>query len=246
MAVYSFRGERLSEHSYLTLRLYVTAFGERHEKLISARLALSKDVASLLMRSSCLLHDVGKALRDYQTRMGSFQFHELVSGYFVYETLLSILKGKDLGNYRPSSLARTAALAVIQHHQAMRSLEEILSEGFKAIPLGSGISEEVVEEIRLAARMSANTLPCAQDVLNAFQEAVESSSGELEKRVGQFCEGMIKWLKGIDVGDGEAWLLLLRYQPLLSAPLQVCDSFAALLTRRGQLRGIHRGFLSLL
>jgi CRISPR-associated endonuclease Cas3-HD len=105
MRIYSFVGETLAEHSYLTLRLYLSAFGERHERVLACKVAsegIEREEIKRAMRIACLLHDTGKSCNEFQERLREFvrgnnnrkhpgfPCHEVLSAYFTYETLIRL------------------------------------------------------------------------------------------------------------------------------------------------------------
>jgi CRISPR-associated endonuclease Cas3-HD len=251
MVVFSFKGERLAEHSYLVLRVYCGAFGVAHENLISRRLNLDPKLVSRSLRTACLLHDTGKSLNEFQRNLirdGGFAFHEVISAYFTYEVLHATLQHIDpVARYL---LAFAATYAVLQHHQAMRSLKEVLEKSKESLPLSGGISEEVVSEIELAAQMSANLLD-VHDVINVFSEKVhEISRKELNMKLSEFFADFLKLIEGQSPINADEWAKpwneIQHALPLFTAPLQLSDYLAAYITRGGKLRELHKEALLLL
>lgn len=241
MVVYSFCGERLSEHSYLTLRLYMTAFGEWHERVTAKKLGLEDPrELSCALRTACLLHDVGKALKKFQERVrqdkkAGFPFHEIVSSYFTFKTLVFYIEHK--------SIAAAAALAVLQHHQAMRSIEETLIDGLKRLPLDEGMEESVIEEIKMAASMSEGMTP----IIKNFEEVFEHEPKHIKEELSKFIGKLKSWLKTSAPGDEDMlWNYLKHIQPMFNAPLQLSDNLAAFLVRGGSFRMLHAETIKLL
>jgi CRISPR-associated endonuclease Cas3-HD len=257
MVVYSYKGERLAEHSYLVLRLYCGAFGTAHEKLVAKRLRMSPELVARTLRTACLLHDAGKALTKFQEALKQergMPFHEVVSALLVYDTLSLALF--DEGPVVRHALSFAAAYAVLQHHQAMRGFREALHSGLThLLRLGGGIDDGVVEEVKLAARM-AEYLFDAGGVLEAFERSVERASREgLCTMLQEFMTTFTNIASGhapasIALGRSSEWAAtwgrLQTALPLFSAPLQLCDYLAAYLARGGRLRALHREALLLL
>jgi CRISPR-associated endonuclease Cas3-HD len=257
VVVYSWKGERLAEHSYLVLRLYCGIFGQRHEKLIANRLNVDIKPVSETTRIACILHDVGKALKKFQLSArqgGSFRFHEVISAFFTYDTLCNVLSDTDVVLRYQLSFA--AAYAVIQHHQAMRGgLWKVLEKSFEVLPLDSGIDEGLVDEIAMAVQMTTHLFD-ASKALEVFKERVEEVSKQgLKRKLQEFKFYFKYWInqgipRNIHSGKtkswGEAWEKLQLTLPLFVAPLQLCDHLAAFITRGGKGRRLHREALSLL
>jgi len=158
MVVYSYRGERLAEHSYLVLRLYCGAFGLPHEMLVARRVGADLKFVTLTMRATYLLHDVGKALVSFQhniERGRGAPFHEVVSACLTYDTLrAALLKWKTSIVVR-HQLSLAAAYAVLQHHQAMRGFKKVLNEGLSYLSsAGCCLHEDLVTEVTLTATMA--------------------------------------------------------------------------------------------
>lgn len=246
--IYSFRGERLAEHSYLVLRLYCEAFGSAHERLIAKRLDIDPYPVSVAMRAACLLHDVGKALTEYQHRIvqgWGAPFHEIVSAYATYYTLCNALSRQKPAVRNALSFAATCA--VLQHHQAMRSFQEVL-ESWCQLPLASGIDTGVVEEVELAAHMAEHLFD-AREMLEALKKIIDEASSreQLHKFVNHFRE-LLGGKAPASVGSewGATWGRLQRLLPLFTAPLQLCDYLAAYITRGGRPRALHREALIML
>jgi CRISPR-associated endonuclease Cas3-HD len=257
MVVYSYKGERLAEHSYLVLRLYCGAFGTAHEKLVAKRLRMSPGLVARTLRTACLLHDAGKALTKFQEALKQergMPFHEVVSALLVYDTLSLALF--DEGPVVRHALSFAAAYAVLQHHQAMRGFREALHSGLThLLRLGGGIDDGVVEEVKLAARMAEHLFD-AGGVLEAFERSVERASREgLCTMLQEFMTTFTNIASGhapasIALGRSSEWAAtwgkLQTALPLFSAPLQLCDYLAAYLARGGRLRALHREALLLL
>jgi CRISPR-associated endonuclease Cas3-HD len=256
MVVYSFKGERLAEHSYLVFRLYHEMFGPTHERLVAKRLGVDPRQVSEAECAACLLHDVGKALNGFQRGMErgeGFRFHEVVSAFFTYDTLRNSLFDADY--VVRHLLGFAAAYAVLQHHQAMRGLSKAFEESSRLLPLSGGIDRDVVSEIMMAAQMAAHLFD-ASKVLEAFKDRVEAASRE----------GLRVWFEGLRYKLGgvmergapqdippdrmkdwtKVWGRLQLALPLFTAPLQLCDYLAALVTRGGRMRRLHRESLLLL
>jgi CRISPR-associated endonuclease Cas3-HD len=258
MVVYSYKGERLAEHSYLVLRLYCGAFGTSHEKLVAKRLGMSPELVARTLRTACLLHDAGKALTKFQEAVKQergMPFHEVVSALLVYDTLSLALF--DEGPVVRHALSFAAAYAVLQHHQAMRGFRAVLQEGLQhLIRLGCSIDKGVVEEVRLAARMVEHLFD-AGSVLEAFERSVERASSEgLCTMLQEFMTTFTNIASGhapasVALGRSSEWVAtwgrLQTALPLFSAPLQLCDYLAAYLARgERRLRALHREALLLL
>jgi len=256
MVIYSSKGERLAEHSFLVLRLYHGMFGPRHERLVANRLGVDLTFVSEAMRTACLLHDVGKALKKFQEGVKEgkgFKFHEVVSALFTYNTLRNALSGADV--LIKHCLSFAAAYAVLQHHQAMRDLQEVFSEGLKSLPLDGGIDDNVVNEIAMAAQMAVHLFD-ASKVLEAFKEEVEKVPKEglsvkLQELVSDFNEimasGHPRGMPSSWAGRwAAAWAKLQSALPLFVAPLQLSDYLAAFIVRGGRYRRLHREALLLL
>jgi len=259
MVIYSSVGERLAEHSYLVLRLYCGMFGQRHEKLIANRLNVDLKLVSEAMRIACLLHDVGKALKGFQQKAlqgGGFRFHEVVSALFTYDTLRNVLSDADVVTRYQLSFA--AAYAVIQHHQAMRGLHEVLRKSFELLPLDSGIDEGLVDEIVMAVQMATHLFDPGK-ALEIFRERVEEISKRgLKEELQGFKTDFECWItsgapRNIPsnrinrIGSWtKAWERTQRALPLFIAPLQLSDYLAAFITRGGRVRRLHREALLLL
>jgi CRISPR-associated endonuclease Cas3-HD len=257
MVVYSYRGERLAEHSYLVLRLYCGAFGAAHEKLVARRVGISPELVAMSLRAACLLHDTGKALTRFQEgveRGGGMPFHEVVSALLVYDTLSLALFDEDPAVRHALSFA--AAYAVLQHHQAMRGFRAVLQEGLQhLVKLRCNIDEGVVEEVKLAARMAEHLFD-ARGVLEAFERSVERVSREgLCTMLQEFMTTFTNIASGqapasVALGRSPEWATtwgrLQTALPLFSAPLQLCDYLAAYLARGGRLRALHREMLLML
>jgi CRISPR-associated endonuclease Cas3-HD len=257
MVIYSYRGERLAEHSYLVLRLYCGAFGAAHEKLVAKRLNMNPELVAKALRAACLLHDTGKALTRFQEgakRGGGMRFHEVVSALLVYDTLSLALF--DEGPVVRHALSFAAAYAVLQHHQAMRGFRAVLQEGLQhLIGLGCSIDKEVVEEVKLAAKMAEHLFD-AGSVLEAFERSVERASREglctmLQEFMTMFtniASGLAPASLAVDKRSewSAIWRRLQAVLPLFSAPLQLCDYLAAYLARGGKLRALHREMLLML
>jgi CRISPR-associated endonuclease Cas3-HD len=257
MVVYSFKGERLAEHSYLVFRLYHEMFGPTHERLVAKRLGVDPRQVSEAECAACLLHDVGKALNGFQQgieRGGGFRFHELVSALFTYDTLRNALSDADYVVRHLLSFA--AAYAVLQHHQAMRNLSEAFGKGSGLLPpLSEGVHRDVVNEITMAAQIATHLFD-ASKVLKAFKGSVEEASREgfgvwFRKLRCELENVMIQGApRGIPPDRMEdwtkAWGRLQPALPLFTAPLQLCDYLAALVTRGGRMRRLHRESLLLL
>lgn len=257
MVVYSYKGERLAEHSYLVLRLYCGAFGTAHERLVAKRLGMSPELVARTLRTACLLHDAGKALTKFQEAVKQergMPFHEVVSALLVYDTLSLPLFNE--GPVVRHALSFAAAYAVLQHHQAMRGFREALHSGLThLLQLGGGIDGGVVEEMRLAARMAEHLFD-AGGVLEAFERSVERASREglcmmLQEFMTTFtniASGLAP--AGVALGRSSEWATtwgrLQTALPLFSAPLQLCDYLAAYLARGGRLRALHREMMLML
>ena len=251
MVVYSYKGERLAEHSYLVLRLYCRAFGTAHERLVAKRLGMSPELVARTLRTACLLHDAGKALTKFQEAVKQergMPFHEVVSALLVYDTLSFALF--DEGPVVRHALSFAAAYAVLQHHQAMRGFREALHSGLAhLLRLGGGIDGGVVEEVKLAARMAEHLFD-AGGVLEAFERSVERASREglctmLQEFMTTFTNiASGRAPAGVALGRSSEWAAtwgrLQTALPLFSAPLQLCDYLAAYLARGGRLRALHR------
>jgi len=256
MVIYSSVGERLAEHSYLVLRLYCGMFGQRHEKLIANRLNVDLKLVSEAMRIACLLHDVGKALKGFQQRVlqgGGFRFHEIVSALFTYDTLRNVLSDADVVTRYQLSFAAT--YTVIQHHQAMRGLREVLGKSFELLPLDSGIDEGLVDEIVMAVQMAKHLFDPGE-ALEIFKERVEEISKRgLKEKLQEFKTDFEWWMtsgspRNIPSSRIEswtkAWERTQRALPLFIAPLQLSDYLAAFITRGGRGRRLHKEALLLL
>jgi CRISPR-associated endonuclease Cas3-HD len=257
MVVYSYKGERLAEHSYLVLRLYCGAFGTARERLVAKRLGMSPELVARTLRTACLLHDAGKALTKFQEAVKQergMPFHEVVSALLVYDTLSLALFNE--GPVVRHALSFAAAYAVLQHHQAMRGFREALHSGLThLLQLGGGIDGGVVEEMRLAARMAEHLFD-AGGVLEAFERSVERASREgLCTMLQEFMTTFTNIASGhapasVALGRSSEWATtwgrLQTALPLFSAPLQLCDYLAAYLARGGRLRALHREMMLML
>lgn len=257
MVVYSFKGERLAEHSYLVLRLYCGAFGWPHEKLIAGRIGADPKLVALTMRTACLLHDVGKALVDFQRnieREKGSPFHEVLSACLTYDTLRAALS--NAGTVARYQLSFAAAYSVLQHHQAMRGIDDVLSKGLGYLSSTEcRLHEDLFAEIKLAAEM-ATCLLDTSDVLGAFQQSVERiTKSNLREKLQEFISNFVGILNGqvpksIRADKTEewanAWERLQLALPLFTAPLQLCDYLAAYVVRGGRLRALHRETLLML
>jgi len=247
VTVYSFRGERLAEHSYLTLRLYLAAFGDRHERVLAAKLAsegVKLDEVRIALRASFLLHDVGKALRSFQRQFRScglgeprFPYHEALSAYLVYETLLDCVR---------QPLAIAASLAALQHHQAMRSPHAALEEMRRRLELRGGVDEAVVNEIELAVEILDSEELRA--IAEALSTAVEKFNEEPRIELREFTNVINSWMTGCipdsaSREDAMMWRTVRELIPTFTGPLQVADAAAAALVRRGQLRRLGLSYL---
>ena len=256
--IYSYKGERLAEHSYLVLRLYCGAFGSSHERLVARHLGaenlgVDAEPIAVAMRAACLLHDVGKALADYQERIMQGRgapFHEVVSACLTYNALR--FAPFDKGPLARRLLSFAAAYAVLQHHQAMRSFSEMLQEGLRYLrSLKGGINADVAVEVKLAAQMAEHLFD-SERVLKGFERALERTlSGGLGVELQVFINDFSSTLEGrAPPGVGSdwsaAWTRLQPLLPLFAVPLQLCDYLAAYIARGGRMRPLHRETLLML
>jgi CRISPR-associated endonuclease Cas3-HD len=218
---------------------------------------MSPELVARTLRTACLLHDAGKALTKFQEavkRERGMPFHEVVSALLVYDTLSLALF--DEGPVVRHALSFAAAYAVLQHHQAMRGFREALHSGLThLLQLGGGIDGGVVEEMRLAARMTEHLFD-AGSVLEAFERSVERASREgLCTMLQEFMTTFTNIASGhapasVALGRSSEWATswgrLQTALPLFSAPLQLCDYLAAYLARGGRLRALHREMMLML
>lgn len=227
----------MAEHVYLTLRFYLLFFGGRYERILARKTNSTIRDMSIAIRSAYLLHDVGKALVGFQEKCKdpsiknvSFKYHEAVSACLVDRVLSEgIVK---------ASLSMTVALAVLRHHQAMRYFVEVLNNSLYDLPIQKGIVTEVVEELREAIEM-LGFLSEYDEVLFKLEQVIKSFNLEEYKLL---IEKMKCWIRNdfrninIDQIDKGLWLRFKCLIPMFSAPLQLSDTTAATLLRRGEFR----------
>jgi CRISPR-associated endonuclease Cas3-HD len=256
MVVYSFKGERLAEHSYLVLRLYSKTFGSKHERLIARRLDVNQEFVSVTMRAACLLHDVGKALSTFQDnveRGSRFPFHEVVSAHLTYVTLRRVLS--EAGPIINRQLSFAGAYAVLQHHQAMRGIREVLERGITLLSTKYTLHESLVDEMELVAKMGTCSFE-ASPIIDTFKQVVEEISKsvlgvKLKEFIGNFTETMTghypKDVRRDRISEwAVSWGKLQPALPLFTAPLQLSDYLAAFIIRGGRMRALHKEMLLLL
>jgi len=128
-------GHPLEAHLKGTLRVYRKLFEKHITQAVAHRLKHQGDEASLseakeAIAAAVALHDIGKAMKHYQTRAHkpSFYLHELYSAH-TYSKLAKLLDISPL-------LSDICTLAVVLHHHSMRSLGTLAIES-KRITGGS-------------------------------------------------------------------------------------------------------------
>ncbi|MEM1554717.1 MAG: CRISPR-associated endonuclease Cas3'', partial [Thermoproteota archaeon] len=241
MTVYSYVDreirESMAEHAYLTLKIYLLFFGERYERILAKKTSSDINDISIAVRSAYLFHDVGKALVIFQERCKnpnsknvSFKYHEAVSACLTYKVL-----SEDIVK---TPLSMAVALAVLQHHQAMRNFIETLKNSSFDPSIQKGIVTEVVEELYKAVEMLG--IQSEYDrVLSKLNQVIGSFNFEEYKNLVREME---YWIKNdfrevnINQADGELWSRFRCLIPMFSVPLQLSDTTAATLLRKGEFR----------
>lgn len=77
----------------------------KYNKFLARVLGINREIAGDLLRKSYALHDIGKCLQGFQTRKGSFGFHEFYS---------HLVAGKVLKKF--GDAGEIASVAILLHH----------------------------------------------------------------------------------------------------------------------------------
>jgi len=137
--LYAWVNVRLYEHSVNTMGLMLGLFSrdespnsaelrKGHElRVIARKLRVEPELLMLASSVAALLHDAGKAAKEYQESVRQhrpyFTCHELTSGWITQEVLDYILIDiAGVEHSRAMMLSGIAATAVLRHHHGMRSL----------------------------------------------------------------------------------------------------------------------------
>ena len=122
MPIYAWPNVRLHEHSRNTAAILL-ALMEPELTVAAKRLGISREEILALAAAAAILHDTGKAAREYQQTINtgnpSFYCHELLSSWITLETLEKLTSQHK---------ATIAAIAVLRHHHGMRSLAKCLNK----------------------------------------------------------------------------------------------------------------------
>ncbi|MCD6408918.1 MAG: CRISPR-associated endonuclease Cas3'' [Candidatus Verstraetearchaeota archaeon] len=220
MALMSFEGEYLVDHSVLTTTLFNKIYGKPYAKILYNKLSAftpNEEAIYRISKLACLLHDIGKALKGYQqpAKRLSFPFHEIPSAYIFFKIARPILPENE-------DLLLLYSNAILTHHQAMRNFDVIIYKRDEIISLLHGKlglpknSEEDLKELSLAIKrhtgfsIEAETLHDALETLDI---------GTLWNAIEHY---VIK--KYVERN-------LHRWVAITSVPIQLCDNLAASLLR---------------
>lgn len=174
------------------------------------------------------LHDIGKAAEFYQreyedVKRGrkqyiSFEGHEVCSSVVVYEICREYLSN-SIGYEAGAGLSRVVAAAILQHHHAMRTVRDIVSEKVLQL-LRRGVKswKPHTDHVNYIKKMVEGYLPETK-----YAEKVLSV---LEQDINDF----IDKIKEIIKSSGPELAIL----PLITAPLVIADRLAAKEKRGGR------------
>ncbi|MGQ4894226.1 MAG: hypothetical protein ACP6IQ_06390 [Candidatus Njordarchaeia archaeon] len=131
--IYSFKdnevSERLELHSVMTVLIGEKILNKMQKRTIRIlkSIGVQTDLLSKIVLLGLALHDLGKALPQYQKSNKeklSFFNHEIYSFYFAIKILFSLnintIKRKEASSKQIVSIIIGTALAILRHHQAMR------------------------------------------------------------------------------------------------------------------------------
>jgi len=225
VALISFKGEHLVDHLTLTASLFDKTYGRSYAKLLANRFSIPEayeDVYKLL-KLTCLLHDIGKALQGYQLQKDhtSFPFHEVPSA-FIFNTIVK------QHFYKHLNLVTLCSIAILVHHQAMRNLNTLIEKhddiiGTLSKKLGLPKSIDIdndLEELSLAIKRHTK--------IDVYAEQVKELLAKLEIRdLSLLINGLVEQYLQTKISGTEISL----WEPLIAAPLQLCDNLAASLLR---------------
>ncbi len=261
MVILSFNEERLAEHSHLTLKLYLRGFGEPHERVLARKIyaidrrkeaikeesdqenlkRILEELVGAAIRLACLLHDVGKSLKYYQERrcregFMSFPYHELVSAYVAREALeplicIYINSLDDLAQ----KIITSACLAIMFHHQAMRSIQEYsytaLIQEKLAKYLEGGCAEGYEEEVKLIFTLAEPYI--AELTRRQALTEIKDSTLEALSKLNSSSSVLNEVLSLVELAGGNAFTQYAPITSMMTAPLQLADNLAASLLRPG-------------
>ena len=224
--ILSFNGESLIDHSILTLKISLKAFGKpSRESVLNKFKLIGMEVKpqefERAVRLAYLLHDIGKALSWYQENPRHFSYHEILSSKIVIDLIRSI--GIDL----PDDTIYLIVASVLLHHQAIRDIRTYLEERpeiweilNKFLSHEPKLRSEDQKDIDIFSFRVAQLVPkvSEKDVKNLVCTGIENLS--LNK-----VRGLVRIIT--KKFDKSCFLLL----PLILVPLQMADSTAASILR---------------
>jgi len=137
--LYAWVNVRLYKHGINTMGLMLGLFSGNESsngtelrkggelRVVARRLGVEPELLLIASSVAALLHDAGKAAREYQEgvrqRRPYFTCHELASGWVTQEVLDHIfINMAGVEHNRAMMLSAIAATAVLRHHHGMRSL----------------------------------------------------------------------------------------------------------------------------
>lgn len=238
------RVEYLDEHLEAT-RQYLEKILSKEGPIIHHRITtifselFSTEIPYNVLKETILLagylHDIGKAAEFYQReyedvkrsrkRYISFEGHEICSSVVVYEVCHEYLNdsiGCEDNSVRceaSARLSRIVAIAILQHHHAMRTIRDIVSEKVLQL-LRRGIKswKPHKSHVNYIKKMLERYLPGTK-----YTEKVLSVLGQ---SINDFIEKIKEIIKSLG--------LELAVLPLITAPLVIADRLAAKEKRGGR------------
>lgn len=238
---YAWCTETLRDHSLYALNIFSKCFEDRIVKILATRLSLRKEnfpLLKILCRTMIVLHDIGKTHPAYQRTIKaknecpkyekdcsrcdlspSFMFHEVLSAYVfrnIYFIIIHEIKTLYENSNIINSIWKLPMLAILQHHQSMRGIDELNSKPpyyeLKRAQSVEGITTLLIDLLE-------NSLtPIFPDI----NVAKICDSNPLIQWPSWF--EMVRYLRSTILEKIDGWLKLYA---ILLGPLYICDNLSA-------------------
>jgi CRISPR-associated endonuclease Cas3-HD len=226
---YSWCDEELVQHAKSAKEIFGRCFERRTAVALKVKLKLTSPVDSIALigRLVTILHDAGKAHPYYQQKFErhcvdpqrncneckkkpTFFAHEVFSSYMTYRLIVNLPTTFWRSIDEMHFLARLGALAILEHHQTIRRLDDILNVPFDA---GPWKHEYAGDLLGLLPEIDGSTLTRIQD-----EEPM--SLQEISRR-------LLRSLRDAQIANRAR----LKLYCLLLGPLCICDNASARLSR---------------